>query len=309
MPVVTRTQRLLTPPPDAPYIVQTVNLPPLALDIPAALLANIPAQHRARFQQAAREARPPATWLRPRGWDGAAILLIPGAGDNRHAFKQLLFQRLLERRLAVLALDSPGHGDFRIVPCTLENARRTARAALDWLCAQTGVRWVGAIGISFGGCQAADLAAHDPRIAAVALISTPVRLSTVTRWTVTREVLSLLYLPRNLALLRDHSLLELWAEWRSIPGAWFGESLYEMIARFDVRRAVRALGSRPKLIIHGTHDVAVPPANARQIYEAALPACALHWVPQANHVSVVLRDSAMRTLAGWLADRALMNVQ
>jgi len=309
MPIVTRTQRLLTPPPDAPYIVQTVNLPPLALDIPAALLANIPAQHKSWFQQAAHEARPPATWLRPRGWDGTAILLIHGAGDNRHAFKRLLFQRLLERQLAILTLDSPGHGDFRFIPCTVENARRTAQAALDWLCAQAGARWVGVIGISFGGCQAADLAAHDSRVAALALISTPVRLSPVTRWTVTREVLSLLYLPRNLALLRHHSLLELWAEWRSVPGAWFGESLYEMIARFDVLGAVRAVGNRPTLIMHGTHDGAVPPINARLIYEAAPAERALLWVPQANHVSVALRDDAMRALAGWLADRALMNVQ
>ncbi len=309
MPVATRTQRLLTPPPDAPYTAQTVNLPPLALDIPAALLASIPAQHRAQFQQAAQHARPPATWLRPRDWNGTAILLIHGAGDNRHAFKWLLFQRLLERRLAILTLDSPGHGDFRFIPCTVENARRTAQAALDWLRAQADVRWVGALGISFGGCQVADLAARDPRVAALALISTPVHLPPVTRWTVAREVLSLFYMPRNLALLRHHSLIELWAEWRSVPSPWFGESLYEMIARFDVLGAMRAVGNRPTLIMHGTHDGAVPPINARLIYEAAPAERALLWVPQANHVSVALRDDAMCALAGWLADRALMNVQ
>jgi pimeloyl-ACP methyl ester carboxylesterase len=305
MPIVTRTQRLLTPPPDAPYIVQTVNLPPLALDIPAALLANIPAQHKSWFQQAAHEACPPATWLQPRDWSGAAVLLIPGAGDNRHAFKWLLFQHLLARRLAVLTLDPPGHGDFRTIPCTVENARRTAQTALDWLCAQAGVQRVGAIGISFGGCQVADLAARDPRITALALISTPVRLPPVTRWTVVREVLGLIYLPFSL-MLRLPILL---AEWRSVPSAWFGEGLYEMIARFDVLGAVRAVGSRPKLILHGTHDVAVPPANAQQIYDASLPERALLWVQRANHVGVALREDAMRALAGWLADHLLMNFQ
>jgi hypothetical protein len=49
--------------------------------------------------------------------------------------------------------------------------------------------------------------------------------------------------------------------------------------------------------------------DARLIYEAAPADRTLLWVPQANHVSVALRDDAMRALAGWLADRALMNVQ
>jgi hypothetical protein len=49
--------------------------------------------------------------------------------------------------------------------------------------------------------------------------------------------------------------------------------------------------------------------DARLIYEAAPAERALLWVPQANHVSVALREDAMRALAGWLADRALMNVQ
>jgi len=82
-----------------------------------------------------------------------------------------------------------------------------------------------------------------------------------------------------------------------------------MIARFDVLGAMRAVGNRPTLIMHGTHDGAVPPIDARLIYEAARAERALLWVPQANHVSVALRDDAMCALAGWLADRALMNVQ
>ncbi len=303
MAIVSFTQRLISPRPDAPYTVRMITLPPVGAALPAAWLDGALAERGAQRQ---RDARPPATWLQPKDWDGAAVLLIPGAGDNRHAFKWLLFEHLLARRLAVLTLDPPGHGDFRAVPCTVENARRTAQTALDWLCAQAGVRQVGAIGISFGGCQAADLAARDPRIAALALISTPVRLPPVTRWTVVRELLGLLHLPASLILLRLPMLL---AEWRSIPSAWFGESLYEMIARFDILGAVRAIGNRPKLIVHGTHDVAVPPANAQQIYDAALPERALLWVARTSHIGVALRAGAMRALAGWLADHLLMSTQ
>jgi pimeloyl-ACP methyl ester carboxylesterase len=299
MAIISYTQRLISPRPDAPYTVQMVTLPPVGAAPSAARLDSAPAEHSAKRQ---RDACPPATWLQPKDWNGTAVLLIPGASDNRHAFKWLLFEHLLARRLAVLTLDPPGHGDFRAVPCTLENARRTAQKALDWLCAQAGVRRVGAIGISFGGCQAADLAARDSRVAALALVSTPVRLPPVTRWTVVRELLSLLYLPANLILLRLPLLL---AEWHSIPSAWFGESLYEMIARFDVLSAVRAIGNRPKLIVHGTHDMAVPPVNAQQIYDAALPERALLWVPRTNHIGMALRAGAMRALAGWLADHLL----
>jgi len=305
MAVVTLTQRFLAPPEEAPYSVRTVSIPPARLEVPQTLIDRfkLPAPRVEQLQCQAAEARQPGTWLQPREWSGAAVLLVCGAGDNRHAFKWLLFRRLLERRIAVLTVDPPGHGEFMTVPCTVDNARRAACAALDWLCGQRGVRRVGAIGISFGGNQVADLAARDERVAVLVTISTPVKLPPVTRLTVARESLGLVCLPRNLALLRHQSLPKMWAEWRSMNGAWFGESLYDMIARFDTLNAVRAIGPRPKMFIHGKCDVAVPPINAKLMYEAAEPERELILVPQATHLSVILFDREMKMMSDWLAAR------
>jgi pimeloyl-ACP methyl ester carboxylesterase len=179
--------------------------------------------------------------------------------------------------------------------------RQAARAASDWLHKQAGVTTTAAVGISFGGAQVADLAAHDDRFSAVALISTPVSLPPVTRWTVARESAGLL-LPRNLSLLRYQSIRPMWAEWKSMKGVWFGESLYDMIAQLDVLGAVQKM-NKPLAVVHGRLDVAVPPSNAKQIQSLASCECDVIWCGQGTHLSVMLFEKEMTQLADWLAGR------
>lgn len=304
MPAVTLTlsQRLLTPAEDAPYTVRTVAIPATGMRIPQSLIDQfqLPPVRAEELQRRAESAQQTGTWLTPRDWCGAIMLLIPGTGDNRHAFKYQLFRKLLDRGLAVLSVDPPGHGDFMAAPCSLDNTRRAAQNWSDWLHAQPGVKHVGAVGVSFGGNQAADLAARDERIAALATISTPVTLPQVKRSTFVREA-ALLALPRNVGLLRQQSLRKMWAEWKSMRGAWFAESLYDIIARYDTADAVRRIGPRPTAFVHGARDVAVPPANARQLFEAAVPDKELILAPQGTHLSVVLYDKEVTRLADWLA--------
>jgi pimeloyl-ACP methyl ester carboxylesterase len=301
---LTQTERLLAPAEGAHYTVQTVAIPVPGLCVPQDLIErfNVPADQAERLQQRAAAAAQPGTFLVPLAWTGAAVLVICGSGDNRHAFKWLLFRKLLDRGIAVLTVDPPGHGEFLQAPCTLDNTRRAARAASDWLHAQPGVTRVGALGIRFGGCQAADVAAHDQRIAAVALIATPVELPPVTRSTFALEAAGLL-LPRNVALLRHQSLRKMWAEWQSMTGsrAWFGESLYDMIVRYDVLGAMRQIGARPTLFVHGALDRAVPAANARRMYDATGDKRELIVARQGTHLSIVLFDREMTQVADWLA--------
>jgi esterase/lipase len=248
----------------------------------------------------------PATFLRPKRWDaedfdgrGCAVLVVCGAGDNRTSFKWRLFRELLARNIAVLTIDPPGHGDFMRAPMTVANAKAACRAALDWLCAQPGVAQVGACGISFGGNQVAALAAEDERVRAVALISTPVHLNTITQRVRAAEAASLFVWPRNAGLLREGSMLTLWHEWRSIKGAWFGDSLYDMIDQFDTPTAVRAIGPRPKLFVHGSRDVAIPHDNARALYDAAVGERDLLLVRQATHLSPILYPREVSRIADW----------
>jgi len=245
------------------------------------------------------EHQQPGTLFMPRDWNGEAVLVICGAGDNRFAFKWMLFEKLLANHLAVLTVDPPGHGDFMQVPITVATAQHAAQAASDWLHRQPGVSIVGVIGISFGGNQATWLTAHDPRIAALVVIASPVKLSMVTRRVITGEAINLLW-PNNVRLLRHMPFSEIWTEWRAIKGAWYGESLYDMVDTFKMLDTIRSVGTRPKLFVHGTRDCAVPAQNAKLMYEAALPERELLAVPQATHLSVTLHEKPMQTVSNWM---------
>jgi alpha-beta hydrolase superfamily lysophospholipase len=245
----------------------------------------------------------PATFFQPKTSASCpAVLLICGASDTRLAFKWRIIGAFLARGLSVLTVDPPGHGDFRSTPMTVGHALAAARAAVDWLSQQEDVAGIGACGISLGGCQAAGLAAADPRVTAVALVCTPARLEPVTRAVYAREIAGL-FLPRNLGLLREAPVLALWREWRSMRPARLGASLTRLVDDFDALSAVRSLApdGRPVLIVHGTRDTAVPPRNALALREAAGTGGALLWVRQGTHVSLVLHADEMGRMAEWAA--------
>jgi pimeloyl-ACP methyl ester carboxylesterase len=244
----------------------------------------------------------PGTWLKPAQWNGHTVLLICGAGDNRFSFKWLLFQKLLANNIAVLTVDPPGHGDFMSVPSTVATAQHAAMSASNWLHAQEGVRRVGLIGISFGGNQAAWLMAHDERLAALTIIASPIKLNSVTRKVIAGEAMSLLW-PRNVMILRRMSPRALWAEWKSIRGAWYGESLYDMIDAFDTLSNVQNIGARPTLFVHGSRDVAIPVSNARRLHEAAVPDKEIIIVPQATHLTVIMQDKPMQRVSDWMREK------
>lgn len=303
------TRALFAPGPDAGHTVRHVRITVALPDMPAAAPDAVHLYSNRResdarapvfLAQAGRdEDGVSATWLAPRTWRGHVALLIPGAGDNRFAFKWRIIQPLLDRGIAVLTVDPPGHGEFMAAPMTVANAQAAARAALDCACGLPGVRAVAAVGISFGGCQAAWLAANDARVRALALVCTPAALPPVSRATMIRET-AWLGLPRNLAILRDGSLLTLAREWGRLKGAWYGESLYGMIDALDAAGCVRACGARPTLVVHGARDQAVPVADASRLFGAAEEPKALVIAPQATHVSVVLQPREMDNLAEWL---------
>ncbi|MCS7088519.1 MAG: alpha/beta hydrolase [Thermoflexales bacterium] len=301
---VPRAVRFFVSPPTASYTVQTLAIPAAPMEIPDEALAqfSLSVQQVASLRSAAQAPCVPADWLVPRAWTGAAAVVICGAGDTRRLFKWVLFEQLLTQGIAVLTFDPPGHGEFQNVPMSVENARRAARAVVDWLFNMADARAVGAIGISLGGNQALDAAARDARIAAVVAISTPVVLQPITRTLIAREVLRL-FLPRTLALLRYQSARAMFAEWRMARGIWSLVDLPRLVAQFHALACVRAIGTRPKLFVHGVCDAAVPPHNARKLYEAALPERKLWWVRQGSHLNVVMLLPEMRALATWMRMR------
>ncbi len=304
MTVQTQTFQLIHPGPNAAYTVEHV-------DIPIDVLDGAPDNHAtgSRWkldsgEYAIKQPRPehhtglPGTLFLPKAPTRKWVMIIPGAGDNRFAFKWIFIKQLLAHGISVLTIDPPGHGEFIHVPATVRNTRLAAQVAADWLLARPDAGSVGVMGISFGGNQALWLTAQEPCIAAVATLSTPILLPPVTRAVVAREALGLVQ-PRNAMLLRYASWPQIWAEWKSMRGAWLGENLHDMIVAHDTLNTVRAIGARPTAFVHGSSDVAVPVENARRLYDAALPARALILVPQATHISVIMHAREMQRLADW----------
>lgn len=246
----------------------------------------------------------PATLLLPSGWSqpqpvayGDAVLVVCGAGDSRKSFKWRLFDAFLRQDMAVLTIDPPGHGDFQNAPMTVANGRAACVQALDWLTQQPGVKRVAGCGISFGGNLVADLGATESRLRCIATISAPVELNPVSRAKLIRETLSLFVWPRNIGLLREGSLMTLWCEYKTLKGAWFGEPLVEMIQSLNALTAFSKMGARPKLIVHGKRDMAVPFSNALKLYESSSNVRELILIPQATHLSPVLFPREMDQLA------------
>lgn len=167
---------------------------------------------------------------------GYTVLITPGNGGNR-ASRMPLVTGLAELGLGVLALDYRGYGGNPGRPSE-EGTRADARAARDFLVDEAGVapQRLVLFGESLGAAVAADLAAEHPPA----------------------------------ALLLRSPFTSLGAVARSNYGVPAGPVLRD---EYDVLAAVRTLGERaprtPVAVLLGTADGIVPPAQTREVADAA----------------------------------------
>jgi carboxylesterase len=155
-------------------------------------------------------------------------------------------------------------------------------------------------GQSGGGALALHLAAHDPGIAAVACLATPLWLSGwrprllpvakhVVRWDRPQD---------DVDLYRLEGKEELWSYGRRSTGSI--HELVRLCARVaDELVAVRA----PVLIFHGERDRVIDPANAAEIEARLLNSAAVErrMLPRSGHgISVDIdRDDVNRLVVDW----------
>ena len=96
------------------------------------------------------------------GMDGFKEQLVPVYGD-----------KLLERGMAVLALDGPGQGEccMRKIRCATDNFARAGQVAMDFLVKRPEIDTsrIGLTGISMGSFWGTQIAAYDDRFKAVAV--------------------------------------------------------------------------------------------------------------------------------------------
>jgi uncharacterized protein len=193
-----------------------------------------------------------AWWLPAGGLDATAVLVAPGNAGARH-LRAPLARALADEGFSVLLLDYRGYGGNPGSPSE-EGLARDVRAARQWLL-DAGVaddRLV-YLGESLGGAVVTELALEHP----------PAGLVLRSPFTDLAAVGSHHYpfLPVR-ALLRDR-----------FPVA-------ELVARVDV----------PTVVVLGTADSIVPPAQSRAVADAAAGLRDLVEVPGADHNDRVLLD-------------------
>lgn len=108
-----------------------------------------------------------------------AVLVLNAGVLHRvgpHRLHVTLARRLAERGRFALRLDLSGIGDSRAVPGALsfrDSSVADARAAMDWLAAETGAQRFVIFGLCSGADNALATAATDPRVAGIVVIDPP----------------------------------------------------------------------------------------------------------------------------------------
>ncbi|MFC7220970.1 alpha/beta hydrolase family protein [Streptomyces polyrhachis] len=112
-----------------------------------------------------------AGWLRGPADAPGTVVVLPGLDSAKEEFLDLA-SALLDRGLAVFAMDGPGQGVLAAATTLVPDYERVVGRVADAL----GATRIGLAGMSLGGYFAARTAALEPRVAAVATVSGPFRL-------------------------------------------------------------------------------------------------------------------------------------
>jgi len=171
---------------------------------------------------------------------------------------------------------SAGRYDLRTIP-------RDVTAAVGYLagCAAVDPGRITVVGHSLGGWAAIVTAAAEPRLRAVAVYGAAARLGGA------------------LALSPAQVELEFTRFLATTPGE-FAAQRDEVAERMSALDAVAAISPRPLLIVHGTEDLWVPVAQARELRARAGTPCRYVEVDGANHAFAWHRAQLRVLIAGWL---------
>ena len=204
-----------------------------------------------------------AGWYAP-GSNRAAVVLLHGTQADRSSL--LDEARLLtEGGFAILAIDFPGQGASQGRTQWGEQEQHAAAAAVAWLASRSDVDAdrIGALGMSLGGYILLQLAAHDTRIRAVALVSTPADLDEETRYTCSRYGL----LTAWPALLTLHHLRR--------PGP-----------EVPAQQAIAGIAPRGVLLASGARDPWLIPGTTQALFGAARDPRQMWIAPEAGHADL-----------------------
>ena len=220
-------------------------------------------------------------WLRVPAGDGPAPVVVLFHGTN--GVKEELHWwsvPLLERGLSTLTFDGPGLGD------TFHRLSMVAEPRPFWDAVFRAIEAepaldpgrVALLGTSLGGFLAIRMAAHDPRVKAVATVSPPYSIGIY--WDLT-----LAGMRRELAAFYNTSVAR----------------IGDVVGRLSLAGVVPELRA-PLLVAGGGHDLITPGEEARRVFDEARCERQLVYYPNGAHDCFNVLGDLRPRVAGWLSD-------
>jgi len=206
------------------------------------------------------------------------VIMMPGLDSVKEEL-QATAEYMLNRGLAVIAIDGPGQGETEYELPIEPAYERVATAVADYLEGRDDVDpgRIGGFGVSLGGYYAARAAAYEPRIRAAVALAGPYQ------WALDWDTLP----PQTRATFRYRSGAATEAEARQRAAALTLEHAAPLI-------------TRPLLVAAGGRDRLVPAYHAERLAREA-PGAELMLDPDGSHGLTNHAFESRSKMADWLA--------
>ncbi len=248
----------------------------------------------------------PAIRFKPEPSNGAAICFTHAAGAPQVLPYFRLIREMLAAGYTVLFYELDGHGRnpyplsasevLSIVPAAIRQLRREFYR-------------VGLVGMSLGSVLSLRAAAQDPDLAAMVLLSPPLRV-VLSDWELIGETLGTFFV-ENAPILLETSLEHMLAPClgpvrfaehghHAMVDRGFIDAMAQLIAELDPLGHAPRVQGVPTRILHGDWDRIVPPRSSLELLSAlAAPADRL-ILPRRTHFTLLFEPRAAQETVAWL---------
>jgi predicted amidohydrolase/dienelactone hydrolase len=206
------------------------------------------------------------------------VIMMPGLDSVKEEL-QATAQYMLDRGLAIIAVDGPGQGEAEYELPIEPAYERVATAVADYLEGRHDVDpgRIGGFGVSLGGYYAARAAAYEPRVKAAVALAGPYE------WALDWDILP----PQTRATFQRRS------------GAATEAQVREKLAALTLEHAAARITS-PLLVAAGGRDRLVPAYHAERLAREA-PGAELMLDPDGTHGLTNHAFESRSKMADWLA--------
>jgi len=208
------------------------------------------------------------------------VIMMPGLDSVKEEL-QATAQYMLDRGLAIIAVDGPGQGEAEYELPIEPAYERVATAVANYLDGRDDIDpgRIGGFGVSLGGYYAARAVAFEPRIKAAVSLAGPYQ------WSLDWDILP----PQTRATFQHRS------------GAATETEARERLAALTLEHAA-ARTTRPLLVAAGGRDRLVPTYHAERLAREA-PGAELMLDPDGSHGLTNHAFESRSKMADWLAAR------